>query len=467
LSEVLDDITLRFAERAVRQGVSLGFRQEGEAAPVAEIDVELFERALANIPQACGSHRAVKAAYRFLDNEQVDWQKILRSHYEATQERLHQRELVLVAQDTTTLNYSTHPHTQGLGPIGTDRESVRGLMVHDTLCFTPEGDPLGLLDVQCWTREGIGNKPDPRKRPIEQKESWKWIKSYQAVSTAQKRCRATRLVMVADREADIHELFVEHLQTRHGADLLIRAERTRNRQALDEEQSHEYLWAILERQPVIATRELLIPPAEDRTARQAMLEVRLAAVTLQAPKKKPNLPPAPIWAVLAREPNPPEGVEPLEWMLLTTVKTVTPKDALERLPWYAKRWGIEVYHRILKSGCRVEKRQLENAQRLCNCLAIDMVVAWRIFHLTMQGRQAPDVACAVYFTENEWKALTTFVNKTKVPPAEPPSLNEAVRLLGRLGGYLGRNGDEPPGCEVLWRGMARLADIGEAYTLYH
>jgi hypothetical protein len=428
---------------------------------------QFFERPLANIPQACGSPRAVKAAYRFLDNEQVRWQEILRSHYAATQERLHQHAWVLVAQDTTTLNYSSHPQTQGLGPIGTDSESVRGLMVHDTLGFTPEGAPLGLLDVQCWAREGIGSRADRHKKPIEQKESWKWVESYRAVSVVQKRCPTTRLVMVADREADIHELFVERLQTRRGADLLIRAERSRNRQALDGEQAHEYLWVLLERQAVIATRELLIPPGEDRAARQALLEVRLAPVTLQAPQKKPDLPAVPVWAILAREPQPPEGVEALEWMLLTTVETTTSQDALQRLEWYAKRWGIEVYHRILKSGCRVEKRQLENAQRLCNCLAIDLVVAWRIFHLTMQGRQAPEVTCAVYFTEAEWKALTTFVNKTKRPPTEPPTLNEAVRLLGRLGGYLGRKGDDPPGCEVLWRGMARLADLGEAYTLYH
>jgi hypothetical protein len=170
---------------------------------------------------------------------------------------------------------------------------------------------------------------------------------------------------------------------------------------------------------------------------------------------------------LAREAHPPPGVDGLEWMLLSTVETAQPQDALTRLEWYAKRWGIEVFHRILKSGCRVERRQLETAQRLCNCLAIDLVVAWRIFYLTLQGRAAPDVTCAIYFTPAEWRALTTFVNKKKTPPPEPPSLNEAIALVGRLGGHLGRAGDDLPGCEVLWRGMARLADLSEAYTLYH
>jgi hypothetical protein len=154
-------------------------------------------------------------------------------------------------------------------------------------------------------------------------------------------------------------------------------------------------------------------------------------------------------------------------MLLTTLETTQPADALMRLEWYAKRWGIEVYHRILKSGCRIESRQLATLHRLCNCLAIDMVIAWRIFHLTMQGRETPDLPCGVYFAPDEWKALTTFVRKIKAPPTEPPTLNEAVALLGRLGGHLGRAGDAPPGSEVLWRGMTRLADISEAYRLYH
>lgn len=154
-------------------------------------------------------------------------------------------------------------------------------------------------------------------------------------------------------------------------------------------------------------------------------------------------------------------------MLLTTVAVRHKEDAFERLAWYARRWGIEVYHRILKSGCRVEARQLTHVRRLCNCLAIDLVVAWRIYHLTTLGQETPDVPCTVYFTDSQWRALTTFVSKTKTPPDRPPSLNEAVRLLGKLGGHLGRSGDGHPGAEVLWRGMARLADIELAYDLYH
>jgi hypothetical protein len=427
---------------------------------------QFYEQPQANIPRSCGSPKATKAAYRFLDNAEVQWKHILRSHYQATMDRLHQHELVLVATDTTSLNYTTHPSTTGLGPIN-DKESVRGMMVHDTLCFTPEGTPLGLLDVQCWAREGISSKAERDRKPLEDKESFKWIKSYHAPCTIQKQSPATKLVMIADREGDIYALFAEHHKLHRPAEVLVRAEHSRNRKVMEENGTHDVLWNILQKQPVVASRELLIPPGENRAARQACLEVRMAQVTLKPPRRKKHLPPLSVWAVYAREPEPPEAVEALEWMLLTTEETAHPADALKRLEWYAKRWGIEVFHRILKSGCHLERRQLATAQRLCNCLAIDMVVAWRIFYLTMQGREAPEITCSVYFTDDEWKALTTFVHKTKEAPAEPPPLREAVALLGRLGGHLGRANDAPPGCEVLWRGMTRLADISEAYSLYH
>ena len=258
---------------------------------------------------------------------------------------------------------------RSLGPI-CDNKHVLGLIVHDTMTFTTEGVPLGLLDLQCWARSGIGSSEERYGKPIEEKESFKWIQSYRAVSQVQNRCRKTMLVVMGDREADIHEIFAEQAAMPHGAQLLIRAERSRNRQVLDDEDGQEPLWPLLEQQPVIGERELLVPPSENRKARKAVLAVRTAPVVLKPPKRKPNLAKVPVWAVLAQEMNAPEGVEPLEWMLLTTVEVQHKEDAFQRLSWYARRWGIEVYHRILKSGCCVEARQLENSRRLSNCLAL-------------------------------------------------------------------------------------------------
>jgi hypothetical protein len=447
----------------------LGEANMGDArltARLLQMTGMFYDKPTANIPQASGSAKAAKAAYRFLDNPKVHWQTILGAHYAASEARMREHALVLVAQDTTTLNYSTHPHTTGLGPIS-DKAQVRGLLVHDTLAFTAEGTPLGLLDLQCWARTRIGSREERHDKPIQDKESIKWIQSYQAVSAVQRRCGKTQLVVMADREADIHELFATQTSSAHGAQLLIRAERSRNRQVLDDEDTHEPLWQALAQQPLIGVREILVPPSDKRAARVARLAVRTRPVILKPPKRSAHLAPVSVWAVLAQELDPPSPNDALEWMLLTTVAVKSKDDAFERLQWYARRWGIEVYHRILKSGCQVEARQLENAQRLQNCLAIDLIVAWRVYYLTMLGEHTPEVPCTVYFTDSEWRALSTFVHKIKTPPPSPPSLNEAVRLLAQLGGHLGRNGDGHPGTEVLWRAMARLADIEQAYTLYH
>ena len=435
------------------------------SARLLQLTGQFYEQPTASIPQACGSSGGATAAYRFLDNERVDWRTILRSHFQATEERIRHHELVLVAQDTTSLNYSNLTQTTGLGPI-CDREQAQGMIVHDTLCFTPKGTPLGLLDVQCWSRGKIGKSKQRRNRPIEEKESYKWLSSFQEVSRVQKRCTGTQLVLISDRESDLYELFVEHQKTKHATDLLIRANRSSRRKATDDQENIGMLWDLMSDQPISCQKEILIPPAPERPARKAILDVRFAPITLQPPVKKAHLPPITLWAIYASEPPDESNNDPVDWMLLSTVETTQPAEALTRIEWYAKRWGIEVYHRIFKSGCKVERRQLGTASRLKNCLAIDMVIAWRIFYLTMQGREAPDVPCTIYFTPEEWKALTTFTARTPTPTEQPPTLNEAVGLLAKLGGHLGRTHDDPPGSEVLWRGLSRLADISDAYRLY-
>ena len=142
------------------------------------------------------------------------------------------------------------------------------------------------------------------------------------------------------------------------------------------------------------------------------------------------------------------------------------EQALERLHWYVQRWNIEVYHRTLKSGCRIEDRQLGGADQLESCLAIDMVVAWRVFHLTKLGRATPAVPCTVYFEEHEWKALVAFTTQCAEPPPTPPSLRVAMLMVATLGGWLGRKSDGPPGVQVLWRGLQRLDDIAAMYQVF-
>jgi hypothetical protein len=420
-----------------------------------------YARPQASIPQTCGSRAKTKAAYRFFDHERATLQNLIAPHIESTTRRITGEKVVLAIQDTTSLNYSTHPATENLGPIGSRPDGIIGLMLHGTLAVTTEGTPLGLIDAQCWARnpEEYGKKAKRHSLPIEQKESYKWLKSFQAATATAQSCPGTTVVSVGDREADIYELFALADKTPKAPYLLVRARHDRK---LAEEQGHllEHLNGCLE----AGIQEIVVPRRGNRPARTARLSIRYSKVALAVPKRATGTPLS-IWAVIAEEQHVPEGVEALKWVLLTTAPVENFEDACERLAWYTQRWTIEVFHRTLKSGCLIENRQLGSANRLEACLAIDLVVAWRIHHLTKLGRETPDVPCSVYFEEAQWKALVTFVTKNPTPAEKPPTLREAIRMVAVLGGFLGRKGDGEPGTQLLWLGLQRLDDITEMWKV--
>jgi hypothetical protein len=417
---------------------------------------DFYARPQASVPQACQTRAKTKAAYRFFEHPHMGMDKVLEQHYESTLGRVSQEGLVLAVQDTTSLNYTAHPATENLGPIGYRLDKGIGLILHDTMAFNRDGTPLGLLDVQCWARDGedFGKKKRRHQVPIEQKESNKWLISFRKVAEGQKRCPETTFVSVGDREADIYELFELALKEPSGPKLLVRASQNR---ILAEGQGH--LWQKVNEQEIAGIQEVHVPRRGRRPARIACLSVRFVEVTLKPPQKKKELKDLTLWAILAREEDAPEDVKPIEWMLLTTCPVTNFEEATEKLAWYALRWGIEVYHRTLKSGCKIEERQLGYADRIEACLAIDMVVAWRIFHLTKLGRETPDVPCTVFFEEAEWKALNTYVTRNPNAPERPPSLREAIRMVASLGGFLGRKSDGEPGTKSLWIGLQRLDDL--------
>jgi Domain of unknown function (DUF4338)/Transposase DNA-binding/Transposase Tn5 dimerisation domain len=417
----------------------------------------------ANIPQACQTRAETKAAYRFLDHPETSMEAILESHYQATVARMSVEKVILAVQDTTSLNYTAHPATEGLGPIGSHQEGAMGLLLHNTMAFNPEGTPLGLLDVQCWARDGadFGKKKRRHCLSIEEKESNKWLVSFRKVAEAQKQCSQSMVVSVGDREADIYELFELALSDSSGPKLLIRAEQDR---LLAEGQGH--LWEKMAQQEVSGIQEIHVPRQKNRPARVAQLEVRFGPVRLKSPKNKKWRRELTLWAVWAREAEASPRWERIEWMLLTTLPVTTFEEAIEKLAWYMIRWGIEVYHRTLKSGCKVEERQLGHADRIETCLAIDLVVAERIFHLAKLGRETPDVPCTVFFEEAEWKALVAYITQNPNPPEKPPTLREAMRMVATLGGFLGRKGDGEPGTKSLWLGLQRLDDLSSMWKLF-
>jgi hypothetical protein len=402
-----------------------------------------------------------EATYRFFANDYIRAEAVLASHLHATYTRLRSVPLVLAVQDTTYLNWTDHPATQGLGPLAAP--SQRGLLAHSTLAFTPERVPLGLLQQQVWARDPeVRHNQDHKQRPLEEKESHKWLESLAAVAAAREACPTTHFVSVGDREADVYDLFLE--ERPRGVDVLVRASWDRC-----VEHEEKYLWAAMATAPLAATVTLRLGRREGRAARSARLSVRWREVTLHPPKSrsKEKLGSVRVWAVWAVEERPPAGMKAVEWLLLTTVPVTSSEEALERLEWYACRWGIEVWHKVLKSGCRIEERQLESAERLTRCLTLYSVIAWRLLYATLLARAAPEVACTVLLEEEEWQALYCAIHEVAVAPAKVPSLRQAVRWLAQLGGFLGRKGDGEPGVEVLWKGFQRLVDLTHMYHIMH
>jgi len=387
----------------------------------------------ANIPEACGSKAKSIGAYRFFKNPKVTMDVVLTAHTEATIERIKKHQVVLVPQDTTTLSYSTE-----------------------------EGTPLGILDAQCWTRdpEEKGKRYRRKELPIEQKESMKWLRSYQKAAHVQKLCPKSMLVVMGDRESDIYELFLEASKKPDGPKLLVRAEKARNRKV-----EQEFLWDFMAKQAVAGSLKIHVPRRGSRKARDARIDVRFAEVTLKPPKRFRSDALITVWAVYVVEQARKTVKSPIEWMLLTTVEVKNFEDAQKRVEWYSGRWGIEVYHRTLKSGCRIKDRQLETADRLQTCLGVDMVVAWRIYYLTMVGRERPELPCTVFFKEIEWKALCCYVNKTPVPPEKVPSIGKVVFMVAALGGHLGRKSDGFPGTQTLWRGLLQWYAATKMYAI--
>jgi hypothetical protein len=441
-------------------GVELGDKRLNRRA--CRLVEQFAAHSTASIPGACGNWANSKAAYRFFDNAKVTHPAIVAGHRPACLERIRHENLVLIVQDTTSLDYTHHPNTQGLGVI--DSTFAQGVMVHTSLAVSDAGVPLGLLAQQVWARdpEEKGQWKKRKQRPIEDKESFKWITAQRA--SLKDLPSHVCVITVADREADVYELFQE-TQDSH-TQFLVRASWQRQLK-----QPAGGLWEQVASAPLQGEFIVEVGRAPDRLPRQATVQVRFLLVTLNTPARPAcqqlKLKPVSLYAIEVRELNPPTEVEPLHWLLLTNRSVDTFEQAQQCVRWYCLRWLVERYHFILKSGCQIEARQLETAQRLERCLGIYAIVAWRLLWLTYQSRCAPNLPCAVALQTHEWQALYCYIHKTSLLPDTPPSLHQATRWIAQLGGFLGRKRDGEPGARVLWRGWQRLNDIAETWQLAH
>ncbi len=436
------------------QRVKLGDKRlEARLSKILEI---FTENPTQSIPEACGSAAATKAAYRFFSNEKVDAKKIISGAIQSTVEKISQEKEVIFAVDTTDIDYSSHQKVAGLGHLSQLRSL--GILLHSTLAISTTGSPFGIIEHTAWSRDvtTIGKRKLKKQFSFREKESYRWAESLKQIEKVVP--HNIHAIMVADREADIYDLFA--LDRSDNVDLLIRSAHDR---LLTE--SHQKLFAFLANQPAAGTFSIVVPRSGKRKERLAVLEVRFSPITLPPPRKdkheiKKSIP---LVAIEVRETS--TIAEPILWRLITTMQEANSLDgAIKCAQLYTMRWLIERFHYTLKSGCQIEELQLEARDRLMRALAIYAIVACRLLYITYAARTTPDVPCTAFISEEHWEALFRFHNKVKKVPKKPYTIKKAVFLIASLGGFLGRKSDGFPGVKVLWRGLTRLDDIVKIYA---
>lgn len=410
----------------------------------------------ASFPTALVSPAATKAMYRFLQNAHFETVALHQAHLQSTLKRCHEHPHVLAIHDTTSLDYTSHRKTQDLGYL--EGPHCRGFFVHSVLMASPEGVPLGLSYQETWARPlaDYGKKALRSKKRIEDKESFKWIKALSALS--QTLPATSQVTVLSDQESDIFDDFFwprpPHLH------LLFRASGSRY-------VHKDRLKAHLQNQALAGDFDLSIQRKDNQAARTAHLEVRFCSVRLLPPARNlraKEMGPVDLYAVLAEEVGDlPKGVERISWLVLTSHPVETFEAARYYLELYSRRWVIERYHYVLKSGCQIEALQLSTRERLERALALYSIVSWRLLWMTYLARCEPETPCESVFEPHEWQALHGYMAPKKALPKHPPSLHLVLRWVAQLGGFLNRKRDGEPGVKVLWKGLAKLEMISQTW----
>jgi IS4 transposase len=375
-----------------------------------------------SIPNACLGWAETQAAYRFLSNARTDWQTLLQAHWASSMQRMRSHRVVLNIQDTTELDFNAR-QTQGLGPLS--YEAQRGMYLHPSYAVSVDREPLGVLDAWMWARQL--KDADGVRGGL--KESARWIEGYERVAERAQALPEVRQVYVADREADIMALLLKARELDYAADYLLRCKHNR---ALPEGGK---LWNRLEQATALGQVCFELPAGRGRKARTIVQRLRTERVEFDDGQQGRIA----VTCVLAEEIDPPAGVKPVVWRLLSNRDVQTLEQAVELIDWYRVRWEIELLFLIFKEGCRIEALQLENVERIETALALYLVVAWRINRLMRLGRLLPQLPADILFERDEWRAA--YVLNRKKAPAETPSLREVIRLIAQSGGFLARKGD--------------------------
>lgn len=432
---------------------------------------KLSERPQESIPEIFCTGAEMHACYRFLNNDLVTPKKLLEPHIKATIKRIQKHSVVLLPSDSTSFDFSSRPGMEGLGRLSGDN---LGIWLHPTLAVTPDRTCLGVVAAKIWTRpleKQKKSKTETKNKPVKEKENYRWIESFFSSCDIQELAPNTQIINITDREGDFVELFLEIQEGKQNglptADVIIRSCHDR---CLDEKDDNSGKFKKLRKtlldSPTRGEITYTVSQTENRKKREVTQSLKAAKVTFKEKQVKgTRFKKVTINAVMAIEENPPEGEEPIMWILLTTLPIDAFEDIKKVIEYYLCRWDIEVLFKVLKSGCKVEERQLQGAENLTNLLALFMIFAWRLMYIMMMGRNCPDMPCNLIFEEAEWKSVYRIVSKREVPDV-PPKLSEFIVMVGILGGYTNRKNDPPPGPKIMWKGISRMHDLALAWTMF-
>ena len=427
-----------------------------------------YENVGNSIPGACKGKTEIEAAYRFFGNKQVNPNRILAPHMISTIERIKKQDLVLLVQDSTDINAKHMEKVEGLGFIN---DTTRpGCISHTMIACTPNRLCLGVISNKFIIREKEKienkNKETNKNKDITEKESYKWIEAYKKGIEIAKKAPKTKFICVADREADLYELFLEVKKEKNRIPILVRAFQNRNIELLDNDRKIKTkIKKASSELSTIGKIKFTIPKRKNKKSKVITQSIKTSTAIIKPPKWKRQLGEIEIQILILEEINPPKGEKPISWILLTTLPISNLEEAKIVVNHYLARWSIEVFFHVLKTGCKIEKLQFKNSHNLLNCVTLFMIISWRVLFVTFLGRNCPKLSCALLFDKNEWQSVYAVVKKKK-PPSKPPNLGEVTRMTAMLGGFLGRKCDKEPGPKVMWKGLQALYNCVQGWEAF-
>ena len=432
-----------------------------------KVATDLAERPADSINSASSDWAATKAAYRLFDNGKLESSKIFEPHSLATAWRCQSYNKIIIAQDTTYIDFNKHKKTKGLGKSFKNHgQSIKGVCMHSGLALSPSGLPLGLLYNKLWMRKE--NQISEAQRlavPMQLKESHRWL---ECGKKSKKLLNEQQVIVVSDREGDIYEAFEEAYE--YSYDVIIRSQHNRKL-------SSEFtLLEELSLERVRGRHSVIIPGNGSRKEVRATLDIRYKKVELAAQpnhaktqqnKMRTN---TEVYVVDASDVE-----NDLHWRLLTTLPIEKLQDAKDVLNYYRVRWSVELYFKMLKTGCTIEDCRLGEGGKLVKYISLMSVVAWKLYWMTYVSRQDPNICCENFLMRSEWKAAWWLLHRKRVKegkmsrddmPKEPPTLREAIHWIAGNGGFLRRKRDGEPGLLTFWKGWNRVSTGAEMFEFF-